>query len=1565
MLLGFLLLVLLVYGLLHLASVQTWIVRQVAADLSVKLNTKVSIDRVDISLFNKLLLRDLVIEDRQKDTLLYAGTAKVNITDWFFLKDKATLKYIALDDAIVNMNRTDSVWNYQFLLDYFVSPDKKTGKKSIEFDLQEIHLRNVYVNKQDRWVGQTTIASLKKLDLSMESVNYKEKRVIINSLDLESPLLSQSNFKGNRPTETNLTDILKKIPVISAFKWNNSGWRVALKKLNINNGTFINERETVRAPFTGRFDGQHMLFKNISGNFRDVLVNNDTLTAAVLLSASEKSGFEIKRLESHVRFTPEQMVFDRLDLVTNRSHLRDYFSMAYNRFSQDMGKFVNNVLMQANFRDSELHSDDLAYFAPEVKTWKRLFKLEGQAKGTVDNFSIDNMQIRSGHSYINGSLDMRGLPDFKSTFIDFTAKELRTTYAELVTVAPGLKKVTQPQLQKLGNIQYRGNFTGFINDFVAYGTIGSNMGAVTADLNMKLPTNGTPYYSGKLKTNGFKLGQFLNNKELGTISLNGNVKGRGFKMDELNADFNGRVQQLEYKGYNYKNIDIAGNFERKLFTGHATIDDPNLGVRSLDGTVSLSRKELEFNVDADIKSVNLKNLGLTTNNLILTGLFNLNFTGNNIDNFLGTARVFRATLQHDTTRLSFDSLTLRSLLRGNDKFLSLQSNEIDANLTGRFSIRDLPNAFKLFLNRYYPTYIKKPSYAVGNQDFSFNIRTKQVEEYIHLFDKRLQGFNNSDISGKLNLSTSELIVNADIPEFAYDNKRFFNVLLKGSGNRDTLRAILDIEDVILSDSLRFPNTRLEVTANNDVSVIHLNTSASKTLNDAQLNASIQTLADGVKIRFFPSSFIINDKKWQLEKDGELTIRKNYLDASEVKFLQGNQQVILSTELSDETDKTHIVARLVQVDIGDFAPFLFKHPAIDGLLTGTATLTDPFNKPTILFTGRADSFALDKRQIGSVTLEADANTRSGIVKFKAATDEDAYVFNINGNYNYKDSTGNQLDVDLLAEKMNLSLLEPYLGTIFSRMEGIARTDLKLSGGGSNVYLTGSATIDSGSVKVAYTQCRYLFNNETLIFNKDEIDLGTIQIRDTLNNPGLISGKMHHRFFKRFSFDDIRFETARMMLLNTTKKDNAQFYGHVTGNAVMTLNGPVTNLQMNIDGEPSTLDSSHIYLPTGTSKESNALDYIEFIQFGTLMDDVRGSETSNIFVNMNLTANPSCKIDVILDESTGDIIKGQGYGTINIRVGNKEPLSIRGRYELTRGEYTFNFQTFLDRPFVLNRGSITWSGDPYLATIDIEAEYLAKNVDISGLRPDTRINVKEDVTIISHLTGSLKRPIIKFAFSLPENSEVRRDYIAINKLEDFQNDPDKMNKQVASLLLFNSFLFDEQDRQAGSNTIAFATNTIGGLMSSYLTELFNRELQKATDGVISTYIDISPTLSLQSAANQLQANVRAGLKILLSSRVQVLIGGNLDYNNPSASQLARKGLITPDITVEWLLNKDGSLRIVGFNRTSADYTIGQRNRSGVQLSYRKDFDKLSDIFKSRKKLIQQDSLKNEIEVREVSN
>ncbi|HPH85421.1 MAG TPA: translocation/assembly module TamB domain-containing protein [Ferruginibacter sp.] len=1546
-----LLLVLVLYGLLHLSPVQTWLVKKVANNLSQKLHTRVTVKKVDFSFFNKLDLQGLYIEDLKKDTLLYAGSAKVDITDWFFLKEKISFNYIGLEDAVVNLERSDSTWNYQFLLDYFSSPgSSKGGGSNLQFNFKEAHFKNLYFRESDQWVGQDMIVSLKSMDISIREFDLIKKRISIDEIEMDAPYFSQSNYSGRRPPKVSAAKTAVAIETPTAYQWNNDGWVMELNKLTISHGSFQNEKETERAPYIDRFDGQHLLFTDISATFHHVLFSKDTLSADIQLSSNERSGLQLKKLQASFKFTPEIMEFNNLDLITNKSRLRDYYSMRFDDFNEDMNNFIHNVVLEGHFKDSELNSDDLAIFAPNLASWKRIFYLEGTAKGSIDNFMARNMKIKSGHSQVEGDIALRGLPDINSTFIDFKAKGLQTSYADAVALFPSLARVTQPQLSKLGNIFYKGNFTGFLNDFVAFGTIITNMGMVTADLNMKLPETGIPNYSGKLMTTNFRLGEFINSKELGNISLNGTVKGSGFALKELNANFDGTIKEIGFNGYNFQNLAVKGDFKKNQFTGHLTIDDPNIKIKSLDGTLSLSGKEIAFNLDADLQYANLQEIHFAKEKFQLKGLFSLNFTGNNIDNFLGTARVYNAELTHDSSLLSFDSLTLQSYRQDDKKYLSIRSNEIDADISGQFTILELPDAFKVFLSRYYPTYIKKPSYRVSNQDFSFNINTKQVDEYIRLLDSRLSGFNDASISGNLNLAAYDLKVNAQVPLFSYDGKTFSNIRLTGNGNRDTLKADIAADDIQISDSLHFPATNLKLTANNDVSEIQLKTSAGKTLNDAEINASVQTLADGVKLHFFPSSFIINDKKWLLAKDGELTIRKNYLDANEVKFVHDDQQIALSTELDDVTDQTHIVAKLTKVDLEDFAPLVFKKPSVKGLLTGTANIRDPFGKVIIDFTGRADSFSLDKEYVGNVDLTASANTNTGQVTFKAGVNDSSNTFAIDGSYNYKDSSENQMNVDLVAKRIHLKILEPYLGTIFSRMDGYAATDLKLSGGPDHRYITGKATLQDDTLQIAYTKCTYVLKNETILFEKDAINFGKLTLRDTLNNSGTLSGVMRHRFFQDLDFENLRLETSKMLLLNTTKKDNGQFYGKVIGSAVMTIDGPTSNLQMNIDGQPSILDSSHIYLPTGAGKESNAIDYIEFIQFGSKMEQgLSLSQGTNITVNLNIRANPACKIDVILDEETGDIIKGQGNGLISMRVGTKEPLTMRGRYELTKGEYTFNFQTFLKKPFTLNRGSITWNGDPYLANIDIEAEYIAKNVDISGLSTTGGFRQKEDITIISHLTGILQKPDINFEFRLPEKSDANKDYIIVKRLADFQNDPNERNKQVASLLLFNSFIFGNQNFLSGGNTTAIFTNTVGGIISGLLTNFFNKELEKATNGVISTYIDINPTVDLQKNATQLQANVRAGLQILLSKRLVVLIGGNLDYNNPTyAQQLARKGLLTPDISIEWLLNKDGSLRVVGFNRSTIDFTLNQRNRSGVQLSYRKDFNNLSDIFKSKKKI-----------------
>jgi TamB, inner membrane protein subunit of TAM complex len=1552
--LSFILSVLFLWFTLQLSAVQNLIVSTVSEKLSDGLKAKVSIRHIDYSFFDKMDLQGLLVQDRHKDTLLFAGSAKVNITDWFFIKNKATLKYVSLTNAVVNMQRTDSVWNYQFLLDYFASPKKSSGKKaSIEFDIKILQLENIHFNQVDKWVGKNMTVSVKKLDLFADDISIEKKQINLNTLTLDEPEFGQFDYEGNRdklhlPKDTSHPDAKT-----TAYQWNNAGWVMKVRNIHINRGIFTNEKETNRLPFTDRFDGVHMRFANITGDFNNIHFEKDTLTADINFATSERSGFEVKKLQAAFKFTPEIMEFKNLALVTNKSRLGNYYAMHFNSFNKDMGDFLHSVKLEANFINSELNSDDLAFFAPDVKEWKRVFQLKGLAKGSVDNLTAKKMLIKSGNSFIDGDIALKGLPDIKNTFIDFEANELKTTTADIATIVPSLKTVTQPNLARLGNINYKGNFTGFINDFVAFGTISTNLGIVTGDVNMKLPEGKPAIYLGKVSTGGFRLGEFINTSQLGNIVFNGKLNGIGFKPKEVRANFDGNIRSIDFAGYTYQNIKVKGDFGKNLFNGLASINDPNLVLNDLKGSIDFSGPQPKYNFDADLAKADLKKLKLTIDDFVLNGHFNLNFTGSNIDNFSGSAKIYTAGLLHNGVPLSVDSLLLESFTINDAKVLTLHSNNIEAQVSGKFKIIELPDAFKVFLSRYFPTYIKKPGYTINDQDFSFLIKTKEVDGYVQLLDKKLKGFNNTVIQGNLHLSENQLNVNANVPDFSYDGKIFNNIRLDSKGNFDSLLTKINVDDVTINDSLHLPASDIVLSSHDDLTDISIKTSASKTISGASINAQVQTMKDGVKIHFSPSALIINDKKWELEKDGELVLSKSQVSASEVKFVQGTQEINIATEPSEIGNSNDIVVTLKKVSIDELAPLVVKKPRLEGLISGVVRITDPFGRPYLEGDAQLEKFWLDSDSIGIVNAKATYSAESGIVSFNAGAANNENDFNLQGTYNTKDSAGNQADIALVSKKLDLKILNNFLGGIFSDIKGVANTsDLKVTGNSKHLAITGTANITEGSLIVNYTRCRYKFKNESVIFNPDEIDFGNITLTDTLNNTASLSGKMYHHWFNDIIFDNIKMETQKMLVLNTTKKDNSTFYGKVIGKATLLLNGSTEDMTMDIAGEPSTTDSSHIYLLSAASVESGVVDYIDFIQFGTEMENrYKGKSSSNITVNMALTGNPSCKIDVILDESTGDIIKGEGNGLLKIRVGTKEPLTINGRYDITKGEYTFNFQTFLKKYFTVNSGSIVWTGDPYKAQIDIIAEYLASNVDFTSLGSaasgiTTSFNKKSDVRVLAHLTESLLKPVIDFEFQLPEASALRSDFFIVKRLQQFQEDKNDLNKQVTSLLLFNSFISNNQGFLSATSGQNVLYSTIGGMVSSAVSSFFNRFLQKYIKNT-SVYFDLNPSVGnspydLQANVAQLQAAAKSGFIFkLLNGRLVITAGVNVDYNNQYIYNRTNNVLITPDLTAEFAINKDGSVRVVAFNRTNYDL-VGQRNKTGVSLSYRKDFNTFSEIF-----------------------
>ena len=85
-LLAILLLLVISLFLLRTEWAQNYLISEVTSRLSKQLKTRVTVERISIGFFDRLNLEGALIEDLQKDTLLYAGKLKMEITDWFFLQ---------------------------------------------------------------------------------------------------------------------------------------------------------------------------------------------------------------------------------------------------------------------------------------------------------------------------------------------------------------------------------------------------------------------------------------------------------------------------------------------------------------------------------------------------------------------------------------------------------------------------------------------------------------------------------------------------------------------------------------------------------------------------------------------------------------------------------------------------------------------------------------------------------------------------------------------------------------------------------------------------------------------------------------------------------------------------------------------------------------------------------------------------------------------------------------------------------------------------------------------------------------------------------------------------------------------------------------------------------------------------------------------------------------------------------------------------------------------------------------------------------------------------------------
>lgn len=187
-----------------------------------KTNTKVEIEKLYLSFSGNLVIENLFLEDKKKDTLLYSKNLEASIALWPLIKGNTfNLKSLKWDGLKVNVYRKDTIasFNYNFLIDAFATTDTVTTtatNESLKIKLGDIELKNIDIKYYDDVLGiesnlnlnainlETNTFDLDQMDFDIETlqiknstVKYKQTKPFTSSSDeteSQSPLLAIQNL---------------------------------------------------------------------------------------------------------------------------------------------------------------------------------------------------------------------------------------------------------------------------------------------------------------------------------------------------------------------------------------------------------------------------------------------------------------------------------------------------------------------------------------------------------------------------------------------------------------------------------------------------------------------------------------------------------------------------------------------------------------------------------------------------------------------------------------------------------------------------------------------------------------------------------------------------------------------------------------------------------------------------------------------------------------------------------------------------------------------------------------------------------------------------------------------------------------------------------------------------------------------------------------------------------------------------------------------------------------------------------------------------------------------------
>jgi hypothetical protein len=1543
------------YFALKSPKVQTFVAHLFTENLSKQLGFPIQVEQIEVDWFNTIIIDKLYVQDLNSDTLLFIDHSEAKLSYFSLFQKKISLDQIVINNFYLNIERNfkDSLYNIDHLkLGGFSSTNVKESEQkssNLKWNIvfNELTINNLKLNNTDYYSGNIITTAIDKMALSFSYMKFGDNNIKLDFLDIVCPTVLFLKQESN-------PDFIKHVSLNKSFYL---PLNLENDVLRINDGSFafknIQKSDTT---FT-RFDANDFELLDINLRSEDLLISYDSLHTEInLLGFKEKSGFRVESLLGSLEFTNQLIAFKQLNLITSHSHIESDVLISFENLNS-FDNFIEDVYFSIDLSPSFIHSKDLAFFI-ESSEFRFVYpiKLEGNLYGRVSNFKAKDLKLKTGrNSVFEGNFSMNGLPDVKGTFISGRVDRIFTEYNDLLRIYPSLPM--PENIAKLGKLVFSGKFDGFINDFVTQGSLTTELGSVRTDLNLKLDDLNNASYSGKLALNEFDIGTYFGLEEsFGKISLKGEAKGKGLKLNTLDVELSAVIEKVEMKKYDYENIQVDGRFKDRYFSGHLEIQDENIAV-DFDGDIDMSNPILVFKFEADIERLNLKALNIWGNDMIIKSKLTADFSASNINNVIGNVFVQNLDVSKGKNNYDIGDINLTSrLLENDEKRFLLTSRDFDASIQGKFEFSKILNAVKSVI---IPNYTE----LVVDQLLRFELNIRQDPEILHLFVPELKVLRPSIIEGNFDSNSKSMLALVNMPVVQYKNFSIVDWTSSIYVNHGEFDIINSIPFIYLKDSLLVKDFSFLAKGPRTDLILKVFADGQKE-SSVELIANIITKNDRVKLEFQPSNIFINNQFWLIDEKNEIILGER-ISSRNLKLYNGISELLIDLELNAQEQKSDIF--LSNIFLQDFTQFLYsRNIDLKGIANGKISVSLIDNEPGIYGDLMIENIEINQYKVGNLNTNAILDLPNKKIKINGNLYGEDNEVDINGSYSFaKEVTPKDFDIKFDIKNFAIYSIEEFIPQYIDNTSGTVSGKLSLTGPRNRPDLLGYIDINDVTTTVTFLKTTYNVKNQSVRFEKNAINLGqNLKITDIDGNTAYGKGVIYHKNLRDIGLN-IEVWTEKIMALNTTIEDNQDFYGtaYLKGNAI--FKGLTNDIAINISGESE--GKTEIAIPLTEDGSSNDYTFYTFVRKKLeedkefLVSSVDKFKVNGVTVKLDLDIDNDCRVKIILDQTTGDVLEVKGEGNIKINVPKEGDVLFFGSYVIGDGDYLFTLQNIVNKRFRIEpNSSINFQGKIEDTQVNVSAIYGLRAATANLIRDFLEGSVDEQlkgeaenrvpVKLLLSLENNLFNPDITFDIQIDQLNPTIRNFVdrKIFTLKQYENE---MNRQVFGLLVLGQFLppLSSIDQVAGGGfniNASDAANTVSEFLSNQLTRYFNDWLSYLSDDVSLNFnyrnyeSDVVTSLDDLSLRRELQLALTTKF---LNDRVTINVGGNVDFG---ANQLGTENTNTTyfggNASIEYALTENRRFRIKAFTTTDYDYFNQANNtRAGVGLSFKREFDEFKDL------------------------